>query len=124
MTSMVGVLIFWLAMISFLGVVDAFTLHFEQPSRSKTQRSAHVVFSTKATNEVKVQNLDNNNVITIPAESPLSLAAVRSGMRLSFQCKQGACSSCEVFLNGKRTRTCITKVPNAKSITIKKAPPL
>eukprot|EP01036_Dinobryon_divergens_P045033 gene45033-60124_t len=38
--------------------------------------------------DVTVINLDNQETIAIPAGSPLSLAAVRSGMRLSFQCKQ------------------------------------
>jgi ferredoxin len=71
-----------------------------------------------------VLNGDNNQKITIDAGSPLSLAAVRSGMRLSFQCKQGTCSSCETILDGTRVRTCITKVPDKKSITLKKATPL
>ena len=62
--------------------------------------------------------------ISIDSGSPLSLAAVRSGMRLSFQCKQGTCSSCETLLDGKRVRTCITKVPDKKSIILKKAKPL
>eukprot|EP01041_Mallomonas_annulata_P001368 gene1368-2641_t len=72
--------------------------------------------------DVTVINLDNQETIAIPAGSPLSLAAVRSGMRLSFQCKQGSCSSCETMLDGKRVRTCITKVPEKNKITIAKAP--
>jgi len=72
--------------------------------------------------EVTVNNLDNNQSIKIPPGSPLSLAAVRSGMRLSFQCKQGVCSSCETLLNGTKVRTCVTKVPDVAKITIKKAP--
>lgn len=72
--------------------------------------------------QVKVNNLDNGNSIEIPSGSPLSLACVRSDMRLSFQCKQGTCQSCEVLLDGKMVRTCITKVPDKKSITIKKKP--
>lgn len=74
--------------------------------------------------EVTVINEDTKTSIQIAVGSPLSLAAVRSGIRLSFQCKQGSCSSCETFLNGKRTRTCITKVPDMKKITLKKAPKL
>jgi ferredoxin len=72
--------------------------------------------------DVSVSNLDNGQTITIPSGSPLSLAAVRSGLRLSFQCKQGVCSSCETMLDGQRVRTCITKVPEKAKITIKKAP--
>lgn len=70
--------------------------------------------------EVTVTNLDNKQIIQIPAGSPLSLAAVRSGMRLSFQCKAGHCSSCETILDGARVRTCQTKVPNKDKITISK----
>ena len=53
--------------------------------------------------EVTVTNLDNGEIIKIPSGSPLSLAAVRSGMRLSFQCKQGTCQSCETILDGYRS---------------------
>jgi len=50
--------------------------------------------------DVTVKNLDNGKEIIIASGQPLSLAAVRSDMRLSFQCKQGTCQSCQVFLNG------------------------
>jgi len=79
--------------------------------------------TTKLFGEVEVKNLDNGQAVMIESGSPLSLACVRSGMRLSFQCKAGTCSSCEVMLDGKRVRTCITKVGNKKS-TVKKAKPL
>lgn len=55
--------------------------------------------------DVTVKNLDNNKEIVIAAGQPLSLAAVRSDMRLSFQCKQGTCQSCQVFLNGDHSQT-------------------
>lgn len=74
--------------------------------------------------KVEVLNQDNNQKTTIASGSPLSLAAVRTGLRLSFQCKQGTCASCETLLDGKRVRTCITKVPEKTKINIKKAPPL
>lgn len=64
--------------------------------------------------------MDNNEQITIASGSPLSLAAVRSGMRLSFQCKAGHCASCEMLLNGEKVRTCMTKVPEKAKISIKK----
>ena len=70
--------------------------------------------------EVKVTNLDNGNIVEIPSGSPLSLAAVRSGMRLSFQCKAGTCGSCVCFLDGKKVYTCQTKVPEKSNIKIKK----
>lgn len=50
--------------------------------------------------DVTVKNLDNGKEIIISSGQPLSLAAVRSDMRLSFQCKQGTCQSCQVLLNG------------------------
>jgi len=34
----------------------------------------------------------------------------------------GSCASCETLLDGKRVRTCITKVPNKSKITVQKAP--
>ena len=79
--------------------------------------------TTRLFGEVEVKNLDNGEVVMIESGSPLSLACVRSGMRLSFQCKAGTCSSCEVMLDGKRVRTCITKV-GSKKATVKKAKPL
>lgn len=99
-----------------------FTWNGEKKSSSSSlfQRSS-VLFAGK---EVEVTNLTTNQKINIPAGSPLSLAAVRSGLRLSFQCKQGTCASCETILNGKVVRTCITKVPDMKKVTLKKAPKL
>jgi len=69
---------------------------------------------------VQVNNLDNKKTIEIESGSPLSLACVRSDMRLSFQCKQGHCLSCELIMNGQKVRACQTQVPAKKSITIKK----
>ena len=76
-------------------------------------------FKLQAAN-VKVNNLDNKKSIEIESGAPLSLACVRTDLRLSFQCKQGHCLSCEVNLDGKIVRACQTKVPAKKSITIKK----
>ena len=79
----------------------------------------HHSFKLHAAN-VKVNNLDNKKSIEIESGAPLSLACVRTDLRLSFQCKQGHCLSCEVNLDGKIVRACQTKVPAKKSITIKK----
>lgn len=94
--------------------VDGLSIAFARSLRRQT---------TKLFGEVEVKNLDNGQAVMIESGSPLSLACVRSGMRLSFQCKAGTCSSCEVMLDGKRVRTCITKVGSKKS-TVKKAKPL
>ena len=69
---------------------------------------------------VKVRNLDTKEEITIESGKPMSLACTRANLRLSFQCKQGTCQSCEFLLDGKVTRSCITKVPEKASITIGK----
>ena len=69
---------------------------------------------------VLVQNTDDNKETEIEAGSPLSLAAVRTDLRLSFQCKAGHCRSCEMYLNNKIVLTCQTKVPKAKSVKIKR----
>ena len=107
-------------------VLFCVTLVFSFPLQQRLIRRKNLLHSTTPSTgkDVSVVNADTNTSIQIPAGSPLSLAAVRSGIRLSFQCKQGTCSSCETFLNGKRVRTCITKVPDMKKITLKKAPPL
>ena len=70
--------------------------------------------------EVTVTNLDNGQAVQIEAGAPLSLAAYRSGMRLSFQCKQGTCKSCTTLLDGKEVDTCRTKVPDKARVTLKK----
>ena len=80
-------------------------------------RKSHTFLSAK---EVAVTNQDNGQTIIIEAGLPLSLAAVRSGMRLSFQCKQGVCKSCTTILDGKEVDTCRTKVPEKAKITLKK----
>ena len=43
------------------------------------------------------------------AGSPLSLAAVRTGLRLSFNCKAGHCESCIKYLDGKKVLSKNTK---------------
>lgn len=72
--------------------------------------------------EVTIINADNKQTTILPSGSPMSLGCTRTGLRLSFQCKQGTCASCEFLLDGKITRSCITKVPEKKSITIKAKP--
>ena len=74
--------------------------------------------------EVTVTNLDNGQSVQIEAGAPLSLAAYRAGMRLSFQCKQGTCKSCTTLLDGKAVDTCRTKVPDKSKVTLKKKPRL
>lgn len=69
---------------------------------------------------VKVMNVDDNTDTEIDAGSPLSLAAVRTGLRLSFNCKAGHCESCIMYLDGKKVLTCQTKVPNKKVVKIKR----
>lgn len=69
---------------------------------------------------VKVTNAENSKTTEIPPGSPLSLACVQTDLRLSFQCKQGSCGSCEVMLDGKVVRSCITKVPDKEAITVQK----
>ncbi len=71
---------------------------------------------------VKIGNVDNGKAIEIAAGSPLSLACVRTDLRLSFQCKQGTCGSCELLLDGKVVRSCITKVPDRNSVSVQKKP--
>lgn len=68
----------------------------------------------------KAINLDTGKEYEIEPGKPMSLAAVNTGLRLAFKCKAGNCGSCEFMLDGKKTRSCITKVPNKKSFTIKK----
>ena len=65
------------------------------------------------------KNLDTGKTYEIEAGKPVSLAAVNTGLRLSFQCKSGNCGSCEFLLNGKIVRSCITKTPS-KDFTLKK----
>jgi succinate dehydrogenase/fumarate reductase-like Fe-S protein len=67
---------------------------------------------------VKARNLDTKQTYEIEPGKPMSLAVVNTGLRLSFQCKKGDCGSCEFLLNGKKTRSCITKVPT-KDFSIK-----
>ena len=90
--------------------------HHNIHTHSQSRRSRIV----KLDANVVVNNLDNNKRIEIEANAPLSLAAVRSDLRLSFQCKQGHCLSCEMLLDGKIVRACQTKVPNKRSINIQK----
>jgi len=72
--------------------------------------------------DVTIINADTKQTTVLPSGSPMSLGCTRTGLRLSFQCKQGTCSSCEFLLDGKVTRSCITKIPDKKSITIKAKP--
>ena len=72
--------------------------------------------------DVTIINADTKQTTVLPSGSPLSLGAVRTGLRLSFQCKQGTCQSCVMLIDGKVTRACITKVPSKASITIGAAP--
>lgn len=83
------------------------------------------VWSNSRTNSVsrldaKAINLDTGKEYEIEPGRPMSLACVNTGLRLSFQCKAGNCGSCEFILDGKKVRSCVTKVPNKKEFKIKK----
>ena len=41
------------------------------------------------------------------------------GMGLSYSCSSGDCGTCEILVNGKKTRPCVAKVPT-KDFTVKK----
>ncbi|EOD05618.1 hypothetical protein EMIHUDRAFT_359905 [Emiliania huxleyi CCMP1516] len=47
---------------------------------------------------------------SVPEGSPLSLAAYRAGVQITYQCKAGTCASCEVKLGMGSVRTCQTTV--------------
>ena len=83
-------------------------------------KKSNRIIRSKLSALVQVNNLDNKKSIEIEAGQPLSLACVRTDLRLSFQCKQGHCLSCELIMDGKKVRACQTKVPAKKSITVKK----
>jgi len=72
--------------------------------------------------DVLVTNQDTKQTTTLPAGSPVSLGCVRTGLRLSYQCKKGDCASCEFLLDGKVVRACITKIPDKRSVTVKAKP--
>ena len=107
-----------LALLPLLLSLGAAWLCFSPRSSSPSRSTA--LFAT----EVTVTNLDNGQTIKIEAGAPLSLAAYRSGMRLSFQCKQGTCKSCTPLLDGKAVDTCRTKVPEKSKVTLQKKPRL
>ena len=69
---------------------------------------------------VKVYNEDTKQETELPAGYPMSLAAVRTGLRLSFQCKAGTCGSCIAILDGKKVYTCQTQLPKKKTVKIRK----
>jgi len=48
----------------------------------------------------------------------LSLAAYRAGVSIAFNCKMGTCATCEVKMNGRKVRTCVTNVPARGSVTV------
>lgn len=56
--------------------------------------------------------------VEIEGGSKLSLAAYRAGVRIAFNCRMGSCAVCEVKLNGKKVKTCVTDVPKNGKVTV------
>lgn len=54
----------------------------------------------------------------VPGGTKLSLAAYRAGVSIAFNCKLGTCSTCEVLMNGRKVRTCVTNVPPKGTVTV------
>lgn len=110
--------------IAVMLIIAALTEAFHHQPASRYYKGVHWREKIFKLHEkmVKITNLENQQTVELPPGSYLSLAAARSGLRLSFQCKQGSCGSCETLLDGKRVRTCMTKVPDKAKCTIKKAP--
>ena len=55
-----------------------------------SSRLANLSAATKEPRVVTVTNTDNGKATEIQAGSPMGLAAVRTEMRLSYQCKAGS----------------------------------
>mmetsp|Transcript_16141 Transcript_16141/g.40472 ORF Transcript_16141/g.40472 Transcript_16141/m.40472 type:complete len:119 (-) Transcript_16141:1440-1796(-) len=43
--------------------------------------------------------------------TPLSKALPQIGIKPKYSCKKGDCATCQVFIAGRATRSCIGKVP-------------
>lgn len=55
----------------------------------------------------------NGKTINVAPGSPLAEAAIKAKIRVRYDCTKGKCGMCEVKVNGKAMRTCVSKVPAA-----------
>merc|ERR1712129_111322 len=54
----------------------------------------------------------NQSITTMAfAGQELSAVAAQSGQYIKYQCKKGQCGTCEVRVDGKWIRTCVSQVP-------------
>lgn len=61
---------------------------------------------------------NEKKTVSVAPGSKLSDAAVKAGVRVRYDCKEGKCGICAVRMNGKQVRTCITKVPKSGPLAI------
>jgi len=69
--------------------------------------------SSGITGTIPVEFSHGNESITTMAfvGQELSAVAAQSGQYIKYQCKKGACGTCEVRVDGKWIRTCVSQVP-------------
>jgi len=65
------------------------------------------------TGTIPVQFLQGNDTIKTMAHvgQPLSAVAAQAGQHIKYQCRKGECGTCEVRVDGKWIRTCVSQVP-------------
>ena len=86
-------------------------LHAASHRRVALRRSSGLVMTT-------VLFKPSGKSVEIEGGSKLSLAAYRAGVAIAFNCRMGSCAVCEVKMNGKKVKTCVTDVPKSGKVTV------
>ncbi|KAG8458060.1 hypothetical protein KFE25_012720 [Diacronema lutheri] len=60
----------------------------------------------------------NGKAVNVAPGTPLSEAAAKARVRVRYDCKEGKCGMCEVKVNGRAMRTCVSKVPKTGPVTV------
>ena len=66
---------------------------------------------------IKINWPDGINSTSIEGESWLK-AAQNAGIKIPTGCLGGSCGACEIEINGKIIRACISTVPNSERIDV------
>ena len=101
----------WLIILAYANLGTVAGLHAASGRRVAPRRSSGLVMTT-------VLFKPSGKSVEIEGGSKLSLAAYRAGVAIAFNCRMGSCAVCEVKMNGKKVKTCVTDVPKSGKVTV------
>jgi len=97
-----------------MGLFDALKGAFENDDSLQPQKGY-----ADGKNKVMVTIQPGNKKIECVAGQSLKDITRQARCKIEYNCSRGECGTCEILVDGKRTRTCVSRLPAKQNVNIK-----